>query len=56
VVDLVLDAAGKVWSIKIEGKPNKDLIDASAQWKFVPGRKQGRPVACHLRMEVALPQ
>jgi hypothetical protein len=56
VVDLVLDAAGKVWSIRIEGKPNKDLIDASAQWKFVPGRKRGRPVACHLRMEVALPQ
>jgi hypothetical protein len=56
VVDLVLDAAGKVWSIKTEGKPNQRLIDASAQWKFVPGRKQGRPVACHLRMDVAPPQ
>jgi hypothetical protein len=56
VVDLVLDAAGKVWSIKTEGKPNKDLIDASAEWKFVPGRKQGHPVACHLRMDVAPPQ
>jgi hypothetical protein len=53
VANLVIDAAGKVWSIKTEGQPNKGLIDASAQWKFVPGRKQGRPVACHLRMEVS---
>ena len=52
VVDLVLDAAGKVWSIKTEGKPNKDLIDASAQWKFIPALKLGRPVATRLRLGV----
>ena len=53
VVDLVIDSAGKVWSIKTVGEPNKDLIGASAQWRFVPGLKDGRPVACRLRMEVA---
>jgi hypothetical protein len=56
VVNLVLDSAGKVWSIKTVGQPNKDIIAASAQWKFVPGRKGGHPVACHLRMDVTPPQ
>jgi hypothetical protein len=51
-VNLVIDAAGKVWSIKTEGKTDKDLIDASAQWKFVPALKDGTPVASHLRLGV----
>jgi hypothetical protein len=51
-VNLVIDSAGKVWSIKTEGKPDQDLIDASAEWKFVPGLKDGRPVACRLRLGV----
>jgi hypothetical protein len=50
VVNMVIDSAGKVWSIKTEGKPDQDLIDASAEWKFVPGLKNGRPVACRLRL------
>lgn len=53
VVDLVIDSAGKIWSIKTVGGPNKDIIAASAEWKFVPGLKEGRPVAGRLRMEVA---
>ena len=53
VVDLVVDSAGKVWSIKTVGEPNKDIIAASAEWKFVPGLKDGRPVASRLRIEVA---
>jgi hypothetical protein len=52
VVDMVIDSAGKVWSIKIVGEADKDLIDASAQWKFVPGLKDGRPVASRLHLEV----
>jgi hypothetical protein len=51
-VNLVIDSAGKVWSIKMEGKPDQDLVDASADWKFVPGLKDGRPVACRLRLSV----
>jgi hypothetical protein len=51
-VNLVIDSAGKVWSIKVEGKPDKDLIDASAQWKFVPALKDGSPVASRLRLGV----
>jgi hypothetical protein len=49
---MVIDAAGKVWSINIEGGPDKDLIDASAGWKFVPALKFGRPVASHMRLGV----
>jgi hypothetical protein len=51
-VDMVIDAAGKVWSINIEGKPDKDLMDASAGWKFIPALKDGRPVASRLRLGV----
>jgi hypothetical protein len=53
LVDLVIDSAGKIWSIKTVGEPNKDIIAASAEWKFVPGLKSGRPVASRLRLEVA---
>jgi hypothetical protein len=52
VVDMVIDSAGKVWSIKTVGEPNKDLIDASAEWKFVPALKDGHPVASRLRLGV----
>jgi hypothetical protein len=51
-VNMVIDAAGKVWSIKIEGKPDKDLVDASSKWKFVPALKNGNPVASRLRLGV----
>jgi hypothetical protein len=51
-VDMVIDAAGKVWSINIEGKPDQDLMEASAGWKFIPAFKFGRPVASHLRLGV----
>lgn len=53
MVDLVIDSAGKIWSIKTVGEPNKDIIAASPEWKFVPGIKDGRPVASRLRIEVA---
>ena len=52
VVNLVVDAAGKVRSAKMEGKPDKDLIDATADWKFIPAFKDGLPVACRLRLGV----
>ena len=36
VVDMVIDSAGKVWSIKTVGEPDQDLIRAATNWKFVP--------------------
>jgi hypothetical protein len=51
-VNLVIDAAGKVRSAKAEGKPEKDLLDATAGWKFVPAFKDGRPVASRLQLGV----
>jgi hypothetical protein len=52
VVDMVIDSAGKVWSIKTVGEPDKALIDASAEWRFVPALKDGHPVASKLRLGV----
>jgi VWFA-related protein len=51
-VNLVIDAAGKVRSAKTEGKPDKPLIDATADWKFIPALKDGLPVASRLRLGV----
>jgi hypothetical protein len=51
-VNLVIDAAGKVQSAKAEGKQEKDLLDATAGWKFVPAFKDGRPVASRLQIGV----
>lgn len=52
VVDMVIDSAGKVWSIKPVGEPDNDLIDAATNWKFVPALKFGRAVASRLRLGV----
>jgi hypothetical protein len=51
-VNLVIDAAGKVRSATAEGKQEKDLLDATAGWKFVPAFKDGRPVAGRLQLGV----
>jgi hypothetical protein len=52
VVNLVIDAAGKVRSASQEGKPERDLISATANWKFIPAFKAGRPVASRLQLGV----
>jgi hypothetical protein len=52
LVDLVVDAAGKVRSAKTVGADDKDLIDAAANWKFIPAFKDGRAVASRLRLAV----
>jgi hypothetical protein len=49
---MVIDSAGKVWSIETVGESDKDLIDASAKWKFVPALKDGHPVASRLHLGV----
>jgi hypothetical protein len=48
----VIDAAGKVRSAKEEGKTEKDLMNATADWKFIPAFKDGRPVASRLRLGI----
>jgi len=61
LVDLVIDAAGKVRSAKMAGTADKDvispadkdLISATAVWKFIPAFRGGRAVACRLRLAVA---
>ena len=55
-VNLVIDAAGKVRSAKTEGKRDKALIDATADWKFIPAFKDGQPVASRLLLGVTPPR
>lgn len=52
VLQLVLDSAGKVRSVKTEHAIDKDLVDATADWKFIPAFKDGNPVACRMRFGV----
>ena len=60
LVDLVIDAAGKVRSARMVGTSDgevarpadKDLIGATAVWKFIPAFKAGRAVASDLRLAV----
>jgi hypothetical protein len=56
LLDLVIDSAGKVRSAQPSGKTklvDKDLIDATAEWKFIPAFKGDRPVACRTRLAVS---
>jgi hypothetical protein len=52
VVEMVIDSAGKVRSAKAVGAPDKDLIAATSDWKFIPAFKNGRAVASRLRYGV----
>ncbi|HVC45999.1 MAG TPA: hypothetical protein VND90_02015 [Terracidiphilus sp.] len=51
-VDLVIDAAGKVRSVKNAGNADKDILAAAEAWHFIPAFKDGSPVACRFRMNV----
>lgn len=50
VVELVVDAAGKVRSAKVIHGTDKPLTEASAGWQFIPAFRDGRPVACRFRL------
>lgn len=52
VFNLVIDSAGKVRSAKPEGNAEKDLIAATADWKFIPAFKNGHAVASRMRYGV----
>ena len=49
---LEVNFTGKVRSATAKGKQEKDLLDATAGWKFVPAFKDGRPVAGRLQLGV----
>jgi hypothetical protein len=50
MVDIVIDAAGKVRSAKAVGTKDLDLVNDCAGWKFIPAFKDGRPVASRMRL------
>ncbi|HMD17246.1 MAG TPA: hypothetical protein VKH18_11305 [Terriglobales bacterium] len=56
LLDLVIDASGKVRSAKPGGKMkwvDPDLVNAALSWKFIPAFKDGVPVASQLRIGVS---
>jgi hypothetical protein len=53
LVDLVIDAAGKVREAKMVGAADRNMIAATAVWKFIPAFRGGRAVACRMRLTVA---
>jgi len=56
VLDLVVDAAGKVRSAEQVDHTkgvDADLRAATTEWKFIPAFKDGRPVACRVRVSVS---
>jgi hypothetical protein len=58
-VSLVVDCAGKVWSVKVSGK-NKAAYDSlkrsTANWKFIPAFVDQKAVASRLKMTISLAQ
>jgi hypothetical protein len=52
VVELVVDAAGKVRSAKIVDGSDKKLVEAAMGWHFIPAFRDERPVACRFRLRV----
>lgn len=53
MVELVIDAAGKVHSAKVINGTDEHLVKASAGWQFIPAFRYGRPVACRFRLNVS---
>jgi outer membrane biosynthesis protein TonB len=56
-VKLVVDAAGKVWSVKVSGKDRlayESVKRSTANWKFIPALVDDSPVASRVRMTTSL--
>ena len=55
-LDLLIDSAGKVRSAEPAGSTKSvhaDLMNAAMEWKFIPAFRDGRSVACKLRIAVS---
>jgi hypothetical protein len=55
-LDLLIDSAGKVRSAESAGSTKSvdaDLMNAAMEWKFIPAFRDGRSVACKLRIAVS---
>jgi hypothetical protein len=52
ILELVVDAAGKVHSAGILGGNDTSLIAATRGWQFIPAFRNGEPVACRFRLRV----
>lgn len=52
IVELVVDAAGKVRSAKIVNGVDEKLVDAASGWHFIPAFRDAQPVACRFRLRV----
>ncbi|HEY2468128.1 MAG TPA: hypothetical protein VGI45_09825 [Terracidiphilus sp.] len=52
LVDLTVDAAGKVRSAQMVHGEDPKLIDATATWQFIPAFRDEQPVACHFQLRV----
>lgn len=50
MVELVIDAAGKVWSAEPVGDADKQLVYAARGWKFIPAFTGARAVASRIRI------
>lgn len=53
MIELVIDAAGKIWSADPVGDTDKDLAYPAKGWKFIPAFVNGHAVASRLRMVVS---
>jgi ABC-type Fe3+-hydroxamate transport system substrate-binding protein len=46
----------KVWAAKPSRKVDKNMLDATVRWKFIPAFKNGRAVACRAHLSVSFNQ
>jgi hypothetical protein len=53
MLELVIDAAGKVWSAEPVGDVDKQLVYAAKGWKFIPAFTGGRAVASRIRLSLS---
>jgi len=52
LLELVVDAAGKVHSARIVAGSDASLLAATKGWQFIPAFRNGEPVACRFRLRV----
>jgi hypothetical protein len=52
LLELVVDAAGKVHSARVVAGNDPSLLAATKGWQFIPAFRDGEPVACRFRLRV----